>query len=335
MSKAHGSPGYFQPRLRRHLGRPSASRSYAAVMLQASSWGKPACSHSSGTETKFPSTIRLAAIARHLVAGKKLGDYLIAEVTPDILGQWRDMRLKTVLGSTVNRDLNLISHVFTTARREWKWAAKSPTADVRRPKDPPPRDRLISQEEIDRICLALGYDGEITNTSSVVAAAFLFAIETGMRSGEILSLTPERITGSVAHLPRTKNDSKRDVALSKRALEILSELPAPSARETYFNVSDESRDALFRKTVTLAGIEDLTFHDSRHEAVTRLSKKLSILELARIIGHKDIRQLQVYYNETAAEIAKKTIGIYSYDSSTTPEPGSDIIFIYSSYATTT
>jgi integrase len=250
-------------------------------------------------------TIRLAAIANHLVAGKKLGEYLIAEVTPDILGQWRDMRLKTVLGSTVNRDLNLISHVFTTARREWKWAAKSPTADVRRPKDPPPRDRLISQEEIDRICLALGYDGEITNTSSVVAATFLFAIETGMRSGEILSLTPERITGSVAHLPRTKNDSKRDVALSKRALEILSELPAPSARATYFNVSDESRDALFRKAVTRAGIEDLTFHDSRHEAVTRLSKKLGILELARMIGHKDIRQLQVYYNETAAEIAKK------------------------------
>lgn len=250
-------------------------------------------------------TIRLTAIARHLVVGKELGNYLLAEVTPDILGQWRDMRLKTVLGSTVNRDLNLISHVFTIARREWKWAAKSPTADVRRPKDPPPRDRLISQEEIDRICLALGYDGEITNTSSVVAAAFLFAIETGMRSGEVLSLTPERITGAVAHLPRTKNDSKRDVALSKRALDILSELPTPSDRATYFNVSDESRDALFRKAVSRAGIEDLTFHDSRHEAVTRLSKKLGILELARMIGHKDIRQLQVYYNETAAEIAKK------------------------------
>ncbi len=86
-------------------------------------------------------TIRLTAIASHLVAGKKLGEYLIAEVTPDILGQWRDMRLKTVLGSTVNRDLNLISHVFTTARREWKWAAKSPTADVRHPTRPV---RLIS-----------------------------------------------------------------------------------------------------------------------------------------------------------------------------------------------
>ncbi|MED5615103.1 tyrosine-type recombinase/integrase [Janthinobacterium sp. P210005] len=250
-------------------------------------------------------TIRLSAIAKHIVAGKNLGDYLVADVTPDILGQWRDMRLKTVMGSTVNRDLNLISHVFTTARREWNWAAKSPTTDVRRPKDPPPRDRLISQDEIDRICLALAYDGNITNVSGVVAAAFLFAIETGMRSGEILSLSPKRITGSVAHLPRTKNDSKRDVPLSPRALEILSELPGPAANGPYFNVTDKSRDTLFRKAVTRAGIEDLTFHDSRHEAITRLAKKLNILELARMVGHKDIRQLQVYYNETAAEIAKK------------------------------
>lgn len=249
--------------------------------------------------------IRLNALARQIVDGKNFGAYLIAEVTPDILGQWRDMRLKTVKGSTVNRDLNLISKIFTIARSEWNWVLKSPTSDLRRPKDPPPRDRLISQDEIDRVCLALGYDGEITNISGVIAAAFLFAIETGMRSGEILSLTPKRITGAVAHLPRTKNDSKRDVPLSKRALEILSELPIPLPDAPYFNVSADSRDALFRKAVTRAGIEALTFHDTRHEAITRLAKKLNILELARMVGHKDIRQLQVYYNETAAEIAKK------------------------------
>lgn len=139
----------------------------------------------------------------------------------------------------------------------------------------------------------------------MVAAAFLFAIETGMRSGEILSLTPERITESVAHLPRTKNDSKRDVPLSKRALEIISELPVPLVTSPYFNVSAESRDSLFRKAVSRSGIIDITFHDARHEAITRLARKLNILELARMVGHKDIRQLQTYYNETAAEIAKK------------------------------
>ncbi|MFM9434621.1 integrase [Janthinobacterium sp. CG_23.3] len=247
--------------------------------------------------------IRMLAIARHEVAGKAFGDLLLAEVTPDLLGKWRDMRLKTVSGSTVNRDMNLISHVFTIARREWKWVADSPTTDVRRPKDAAPRDRLVSQDEIDRLCLALGYDGEVTNKSSAVAAAFLFAIETAMRAGEICGLTPANVSGNVAHLPRTKNGTSRDVPLSKRAIELIKELPTDGA--TCFGITSASLDALFRKARVRADIHDLTFHDTRHEAITRLAKKLNVLELARMVGHKDLRMLQVYYNETAAQLAKK------------------------------
>jgi hypothetical protein len=65
----------------------------------------------------------------------------LADVTPALLGKWRDQRLTKVLGSSVNRDL---SHVFATAVKEWKWIAKSPTTDVRRPKNPPPRERLYT-----------------------------------------------------------------------------------------------------------------------------------------------------------------------------------------------
>lgn len=54
-----------------------------------------------------------------------------------------------------------------------------------------------------------------------------------------------------------------------------------------------------------AAVEGLSFHDSRHEAVTRLSKKLDVLALARMIGHKNIRELMTYYNETAEELAAR------------------------------
>jgi hypothetical protein len=57
---------------------------------------------------------------------------------------------------------------------------------------------------------------------------------------------------------------------SKRALEILSELPVPAASAPYFKVTDESRDSLFRKVVTRADIEGITFHYSRHEALQGL-----------------------------------------------------------------
>jgi integrase len=49
----------------------------------------------------------------------------------------------------------------------------------------------------------------------------------------------------------------------------------------------------------------LNFHDARAEAITRLSRKLSILELARAVGHKNLAELQTYYRESAEDIAKK------------------------------
>lgn len=135
----------------------------------------------------------------------------------------------------------------------------------------------------------------------------LFAIETAMRSGEICQLEPHWFKDNVAHLPvtATKNRTKRDVPLTKRAVELLTRLPPAAPGGTLFGIEPASRDALFRKAMKRALVEGLTFHDSRHLAITRLSKKLDILALARMVGHRDLRQLQVYYNESAKDIASR------------------------------
>ncbi len=258
--------------------------------------------------------IRLAAIGRMEIAGAKISDMLLSEVTSDTLGRLRDQRLTVdkVKGSTVSRDFNLLSHVFSTAAKEWKWIAKSPTTDVRRPKPEASRERLATDDEIERICYALGFDlggDEIaTQTKSqVLAVMLLFAIETAMRSNEMCLLEPQWVSGNVAHLPAavTKTRTKRDVPLNKRAVELLTRLPPPVEGGTLFGISTDSRDALFRKATKRAAVEGLTFHDSRHLAITRLSRKLDILALARMVGHRDLRQLQVYYNESAKDIASR------------------------------
>lgn len=248
---------------------------------------------------------RLTTIAGHKIDGKRLGDMKLCDITADTLGKWRDMRLNVgqVAGSTVNRDMNLLSHVFSTARKEWKWVAESPTTDVRRPANPPPRDRRISQAEIDKICLTLGYAGEVRTKSDRVAIAFLLAIETAMRAGELCGLRWDDISGNVAHLPFTKNGSKRDVPLSRRAVELLDSLPRGG--DTCLDLTSAQLDALFRKARDRAAVEGLNFHDTRHEAITRLSKKLNVLELARMSGHRDLKMLQIYYNESAAAIASR------------------------------
>jgi integrase len=250
--------------------------------------------------------LRLSAYGDAMVDGQKFGDIKLSELTPDFLGKWRDKRLTSVKGSTVNRDLNLLSHVFSTAHKEWGWMSESPTRSVRRAKNPASRDRRITQDEIDRLCLALGFAECMTITKTqAVAVAFLFAIETAMRAGEICGLLKADIKGRVAHLPMTKNGLKRDVPLSTRAVELLKFLPARKPTEPLFGLTAGTLCALFLKAKNAAMIDGLTFHDSRHEAITRLAKKLNVLELARMVGHRDLRMLQIYYNESAAEIANK------------------------------
>jgi integrase len=254
----------------------------------------------------------LAAIGRHMIDGVRLGDMLIGDITSEIIGRWRDDRMTgsyekdyadKVSGSTVNRELNILSHVFTTARREWKWIEESPSKDVRRPEEAPHRDRLISHDEIERLCVALGYDGgPVTTKQAATGAAFLFAIETGMRAGEICALTRANVHGAVADLPKTKNGTKREVPLSSRARQILDTLPDA---ETVFGLQSSVLDTLFRRAREQCRIEDLKFHDSRHEAITRLARQLNVLELARMVAHKNLNELQTYYNETAEALAKK------------------------------
>lgn len=267
-------------------------------------YAKDVSSTKAGTQWE---TTRLHFLGKQEIDGVPIRSIKLVDMTSDMLGRWRDKRLTEVESSTINRDFALLSNVFAVARREWKWIAQSPTTDVRRPKDPPSRDRLPTEDEIDRICLACGFDETPVSTKSqAVAVAFLFAIETAMRANEICKLQPGWIKGQVAHLPAeaNKNRIKRDVPLSKRALELLSLLP-DSAGGAVFGLTEASLDALFRKARTRAGVEGLTFHDTRHAAITRLAKKLDVLDLARAVGHRDLRMLQIYYNESAADIAAR------------------------------
>jgi len=232
-------------------------------------------------------------------------DAQVGSVGPDALAAWRDARLRVVSAGSVLREMNLLGSVLETARREWKWLRVNPMREVRRPAQPEPRTRRIGDAEIDALCLALGWDGEpVGSLSQEVAAAFLLAIETAMRQGELLGLAWDNVdlVRRVARLPRTKNGSAREVPLSARALEILGLLAGRDERRV-FAVSSASCDALFRAAKARAMVEGLRFHDTRREATSRLARRVDVLTLARITGHKDIRMLMIYYQTDMADVA--------------------------------
>jgi integrase len=233
-------------------------------------------------------------------------------ISVDHIKKWRDKRLRSVTSGTVNRDLNFLSAVFEQSRREWKYCNTNPVRETKRPKNPRPRDRLITGEEVEAILAELKYseEEEPKTISQRIGIAFQFAIETAMRAGEISSLTWDNVflDGRYVHLDITKNGDSRNVPLSTRAKALLEMLPRNDDR--CFAFSNGTRDTLFRRArlkaaATVPSLNTLKFHDTRHEAITRLARKLDVLDLARMIGHRDPKSLMIYYNATATDIASR------------------------------
>lgn len=243
--------------------------------------------------------VRLTMLERDALASVRLPGLSATDIAA-----WRDRRLQAVSGASVRREMNLLASVFRKCAREWGWLRASPMPDVDKPPSPASRKRRISQDEIDRMTLALGYNGGPPETiSQRVALAFLFAIETAMRAGEILGLRWQDVDAKKVFLPRTKNGDHREVPLSPYAREILALLPREDG--PVFGLDDEQRDALFRKARKRAEVVNLHFHDSRAEAIWRLSRDLDVMELARVIGHRDLKSLLIYYQTDADELADR------------------------------
>ena len=102
----------------------------------------------------------------------------------------------------------------------------------------------------------------------------------------------------------TKNGDCRDVPLSKVAKRLIQE-QVSFEHNPIFDLDSDTASRMFAVVIKKLGIIDLHFHDTRHEATTRLAQKINVLDLARMTGHRDINSLRVYYNATASEIASR------------------------------
>lgn len=238
----------------------------------------------------------------------------LVDVRPEDLQAWVDARLKSVMPATVKRESHSFSNVWTIAAKAWRWCpVESPWTFVRVPSDSPPRDRRVHWKEIRQVCRALGYvSGAKPQTlSQEVAYAWLIALRTAMRAGEVLGLTAEavdlqtRVVTLSKHKTLRYTGRPRHVPITRQARRLLAVL-AQGQAGPLFNVNDDSRDALFRKAMGRCKIQGMRFHDSRAEALTLLSRKVDVQTLQKISGHVDINILiSTYYRETAAQVAAR------------------------------
>ncbi len=265
--------------------------------------------------------LRLKTLMRDSLSKHKL-----SALSPLVVADWRDRRLHAgAAGSTVNRELNIISAVMNWARRELMIEVENPVSAIRRPPQGQARDRRLENDEEERLLEALGdhsgqdkrEDGKKYRQGSRnpwLRPVVQFALETAMRRGELLSLTWDNVDTKrqVALLPLTKNGEARAVPLSSRAIAVLEGLrqerdgATPLQVGAVFPITANALKLGFERAVKRAEIEDFHFHDLRHEATSRLAEKLpNLIELAAVTGHKDLRMLKRYYHPRAEDLARK------------------------------
>lgn len=256
------------------------------------------------------------------------GKYSLAAVTPELVAQYRDKRLagedrKDEAGkpipraaNTVRLELALLGHLFTVAVKEWGLGLPfNPVLNVRRPAPGPGRNRRLDQTEEARLLAAVD-----RHSNPMLGWIVRIAIETGMRSSEIVTLRCSQVdlAKRVVRLVETKNTLPRTVPLSVEATALFKKALANPVRPidtdlVFFGEpgKDEKRRPYNFNKVWLdikrsVGCADFRFHDLRHEAVSRFVEAgLSDQEVAAISGHKSMQMLKRYTHLRAEDLVAK------------------------------
>ena len=218
----------------------------------------------------------------------------LKEITPTLAAQFREKRMAEVMPATVIKDLNMLSHIFSTAIREWGVEVINPVSIIRKPKTPPGRLRFLTEGEINKL-LEESKKSHRFNLLHYI----LLQLHTGMRPSEGASLTWGQvdIDGRVLDLQQTKTDPRR-VPLTIPAIEMLSLLipnenfscsdyiflPKKPKMTHRLRPNQYFRES-FEAAVKRAGIENFHMHDLRHTAASyMIMNGIDLRTVADILG---------------------------------------------------
>lgn len=238
------------------------------------------------------------------IASKFLSSIRSTDITEAIT----EMRAEGKGPRTINLHLAVVSHLYTVATKDWGMEFLSnPVLVVRKPKTPAGRDRLLTDEELERLleaCRSINPD---------LANMVLFAKYTALRQSELLEMTwdmvdlRERIYHVVgAKDPTVAGGRDRDVPLSLDAMHILESLERRDDRRVWSYQTTDGLRASFGKAKLRANIRDFHFHDLRHHAATDFVEgALDLISVSAITGHKSLQMLKRYTHPSTKSILDK------------------------------
>ncbi len=248
------------------------------------------------------------AIILNAFLRSRLAETPLSAIDAHQFARYRDERLKVVKPSTIIRELGLIQRVFEVARKEWAIAlASNPVREIEKPTTGPARTRRLEGGEWDRLLKAAK-----RTRNRLLLPLVRFALETGMRRSELLNAKWQHVNwqARTLYIALTKNGCPRFIPLTEHAIELLNDIRSMRRNEeNVFPLSIEAVKLSWRRLTKRAGLEDLHFHDLRHEAISRFFERgLTVPEVALISGHKDARMLFRYTHLRAEDVARKLNG---------------------------
>ena len=236
---------------------------------------------------------------------ERLGGFSLVHLTPEKLAKERLLLIDTPTyrdakrsSATVNRYMATLSSALTYACRQLRWIDDNPCFNLIKLKENPGRDRVLTQEEVQRLT-----ESCLQSRNGYLYCIVLMAFTTGMRQGEILGLTWNQIDfdNKLAHLKETKNGTPRSVPLVAAVVEELIGLyqnrnPTKNlvfASKTAFGKIDIAK--AWNEALKRADIEGFVFHSIRHHFATLAARSgASNLQLKTALGHKTLQMLERY-----------------------------------------
>lgn len=222
-----------------------------------------------------------------------LKDKRLSEIKPVMIEQFTADRRKAGKAlATINRELSVLSKVFTLAMR-LNEAESNPCQKVERFALDNQRVRYLSEDEEQRLFDAMGDDDLLKNIVTLL-------LHTGMRRGEIFGLKwfDVDFERGMLQVRKTRTKLNRTVPMNSRVREVLARQPKSSE---YVFTSPRTGSRLvdlkkgFNEARLAAGIPDFQLRDLRHSCATRLSDcEEELVTVADILGHTDIRMTRRY-----------------------------------------
>lgn len=237
--------------------------------------------------------------------------YAMANLRTEHFEDYRDRRLKIVKPGTVARELNLLHSVIQHCRRRLS-LLENPISHVKRPMVRDARFSRLEDGEEEKLLIAMD---ECRN--DFIKPSVILALETAMRRSELLSLKWDDVDLSkkTATLHDTKNGEARSVPLSTRAISVFQTLQTARDKKKVVGIerdrrvlpiSAQSLKCAWERGRKRAGMEHFTFHDLRHEAISRLFERgWDAIKVAAVSGHRNMQSLKRYANFRAEDLAKE------------------------------